>query len=288
MKGVTEKLVIYRGLREKCVEQKKLSLQEFLHPLMLKVVSLICNKNIKILNAEKLPKKDEVCIYAFNHTNGHDFPTAACTVKNHFYILADYTMQKDLLVNIVNRLNGVIYVDRKNKESRAIAKDKLLEKLSDGKNVFIFPEGTWNLTPNKMMLPLNWGIIEIARLSGVPIIPAAIEYKDNKAYVNVGDRFYVQENDDKKIKIDELTDVMATLRWKLISSFGVTKRNSLPKDAYDQFVNAALATYKKLDYEYEQSVILKKDVTSDDVYECMNNVEVTKNNAFLLSKKIHN
>ncbi len=263
-------------------------IQEILHPIMLKLVSLICNKNIEIIDGEKLPKKDEVCIYAFNHTNGHDFPTAACTVKNHFYILADFTMKNDFFVNLVNQLNGVVYVDRKNKEARFQAKEKLLDLLNKNKNIFIFPEGTWNLSPNKMMLPLNWGIVEIARLTGVPIIPAAIEYNGKKSYVKIGDRFYVNENDDKLEKINELTDVMASLRWDLISSFAITPRDSLSKNAYEEFVNSALATYKKLDYEYEQSVILKKYDTSADVYKCLDEIEINNNNAFLLNKRIHN
>ena len=41
------------------------------------------------------------CIYVVNHTNGNDFPTAAQVIKHHFYILADYTMQKDILLLVL-------------------------------------------------------------------------------------------------------------------------------------------------------------------------------------------
>lgn len=40
----------------------------------------------------------------------------------------------------------------------------------------MFPEGTWNLTENLLMLPMKWGIIDIAKETGAQIIPTALEY----------------------------------------------------------------------------------------------------------------
>lgn len=48
--------------------------------------------------------------------------------------------------------------------------------LNTGKNLLIYQEGTWNMTPSKPMLPLNWGVIEFAKSASVPIIPLVAEY----------------------------------------------------------------------------------------------------------------
>lgn len=74
----------------------------------------------------------------------------------------------------------------------------------------MFPEETWNLTVSKPMIPLYWGIIDIAQETNVPIIPLVMEFRKNDCYVQFGLPIYVRENDDKKNKINELTDCMET------------------------------------------------------------------------------
>ncbi len=227
------------------------------------------------------------CIYAVNHTNGNDFPTAAQIVKHHFYILADYTMKKDIGVNILNRLNGVVYVDRKSRQNRAKAKDDLIYLLNNNKNVLLFPEGTWNLSPNLLTLPLNWGIIDISNASGKPIQPIIISYTDGKTYCKIGDPFYSKQDANKKENIDKLREIMTTMMWELIEQDGLCHRSKINIDYYNRWVKQQLDTYKKLDFEYEQSVIRKEFETSDDVFSHLKNIEPKANNSYLFNKGNH-
>lgn len=270
--------------KELPINKANIKVKEFLHPFLLKCVKMYFKDRIEIINAEELNNIDNPCIYVFNHSNGYDFPIAASVVEKHFHILADFTMKKDKLVDLANRINGVVYVDRKSKEDRQQSKNKLLSLLNNGKNIFIFPEGTWNLSPNLLMLPLNWGVIDIAKISGVPIVPAVIEYRENKIYVKIGKSIHINIDDDKKQKIDELTDTMATLKWDIIEKFHVEKRNSLKDNYYDIYLEQILSTYKKLDVDYEQSVILKKYPTYEEVFEPIKKLKINKNNAFLLNR----
>ena len=283
-----ELLEYYKNLRNYYknlpLDKNNIRIKELIHPILLKIVRVIFDNKITVFNAENLPDKDEVCIYAFNHSNGHDFPVAASVVKNHFYILADYTMKNDLKVNIANKSNGVVYVDRKSKLNRQKAKERLFQLLSNGKSIFVFPEATWNLSPNLMMLPLNWGIIELARVCDVPIIPGIINYSNDQAYVNIGKPMRVDVIDDKTTKIEELTDSLSTLKWEMMEKFSVDKRENLQDNYYDLFIEKELSTYPKLDFEYENSVILKKQPTPDDVFEPIKKLKITKNNAFLFNR----
>lgn len=71
-------------------------------------------------------------------------------------------------------LNGLVYCDTESKSDRKIAK----EVLKNNKNLLIYPEGVWNLTPNLLSLPLFPGIIDIAKDTGADIVPIAAEQYD--------------------------------------------------------------------------------------------------------------
>ena len=270
--------------KELPIDKMNIKIKEFIHPFLLQCVKIYFNGKVEILNSEELENINTPCIYVFNHSNGYDFPIAASVVEKHFHILADFTMKQDKLVDFANRINGVVYVDRKSKTDRQESKNKLLSLLSNNKNIFIFPEGTWNLSPNLMMLPLNWGVIDIAKISESPIVPAVIEYRDNKAYAKIGKPIYVDIEDNKGTKINELTDTMATLKWEIMEKFPIEKRKDLQDNYYDIYLEQILNTYKKLDVDYEQSVILQKYPTSDEVYEPIKKIKINKNNAFLFNR----
>lgn len=174
-----------------------------------------------------------------------------------FYILTGKQRLK-----IVDRigfwLNGVIWVDRKRETSRHASKTKMLDKLSRGKSVLIFPEGTWNLEASTPVLPLYWGIIEVAQRSATPIIPLCLEYIEDKCVVKFGESLHISENSDKAIEIGRLRDVMATLKWDIWEMFTEDKRENITDDYWDKEVEKRLGEYKLLDYEYEMSCVRKK------------------------------
>lgn len=62
--------------------------------------------------------------------------------------------------------NGIIYVERNSDLSRFESKIKLMHLLAHGKSVVVFPEGTYNCSPNKLHLPLHSGVIDMALKMG--------------------------------------------------------------------------------------------------------------------------
>lgn len=151
-------------------------------------------------------------------------------------------------------LNGVIYVDRKSKSDKEIAKRRMKELLLRGKNLIMFPEGTWNLTPSKPMLPLYWGIVEIAQETKCPIIPLVLEYEKMDCYIKWGEPIYITETDTKAKKIEQLSDKMTSLRWDIWEMFLPLTREELDGTEWEWEKHRRLTEYPKMDYEYESSV----------------------------------
>lgn len=194
------------------------------------------------------------CIYAVNHSCKWDFQYMVELAPKPFTILAGKQR-----LNFIDRVgfiwNGTVWVDRQNKGSKAKSKEKLNKLLKKENNICIFPEETWNLTPEKPMLPLHWGVIDLAQKNGVPIIPICLEYRENICYVKAGEPIFVAEDADKLEEITKLRDIFATIRWEQWEMFPQEKRCDVEEDYWEKYIADRLAEYQKLDYEYEKSCI---------------------------------
>lgn len=222
------------------------------HPVLIALIKKQRQHQLHIMN--KLPVIEGNCLIAVNHSCKHDFPIVSEVIGRHSYVLVG-KQSLEVIDRLCIFLNGAVYVDRKDKYSKKAAGIKLRKYLSRGRNVCIFPEGTWNLSPSKPMLPLYWGIIDLARESGCPILPVVLEYKDMNCYVKFGQPIYVNLMDDKQNKIDELRNTMATLKWDIWQMFPTISRNMVNSEEWEREVSRRIAEYPKLDYEYEKSVV---------------------------------
>lgn len=225
-----------------------------LHPILMGVNNMTTTK-WKIHSLNEKPQLENA-IYAINHSCRYDVPIAIKVIDKHTYVLVGKQRLR-LIDKMCFRLNGVIYVDRKDKASRKAAGKAIVKYLLKGKNVCIFPEGTWNLSPSRLLLPLYWGGIEIAREANVPIIPLVLEYRGYDIYVKWGAPIYVGMEDNKQDKINELSDSLATLKWDIWEMFPMLSRRDVNSEEWKQEVCRRLAEYPQLDYEYEKSCVLR-------------------------------
>ena len=254
-----------------------------IYNIVRKMMSTTRNFKIEVLNEEKL-KTNGTTIYAVNHSNYHDIPTVSEISNEHFFLLLG--VQKLRLIDrIAFFLLGRIYVDRKDKISKQEAKEQMIDLASKGNHLLIFPEGTWNVTPNKLVLPLNWGIIDIARTTGAKIKPINFEYFGDKCFVNVGDDIIVTKDDDKKQKIDELEESMATLKWQTLEGNGIYSRTSITEKDFECYTKDRFEEYKPIDPDYESSIIRKVYDTEEEVFSHFRDLKITKETAFLIKPK---
>lgn len=135
-------------------------LHKLLHPLIVYIMQFTYTHEVRILNEH--PEVHQNVIYAVNHSCCRDMPIASRIIRKHIYVLAGKQALK-FVDWLALTLNGVIWVDRKDKESKRRAAAKMSQLLRRGENICMYPESTWNLTPSKPVLPLYWGIVDLAR-----------------------------------------------------------------------------------------------------------------------------
>lgn len=97
-------------------------------------------------------------------------------------------------------------------------------------------------------MPVSGGYME-----GRPIVPIVLEYRGHDCYARRGSTIYVTNTDNKQDKIEELSDIMATMKWEIWELFPVISRVEICEEEWEQEVQRRLAEYPRLNYEYEQS-----------------------------------
>lgn len=292
----------YRDLREFLYNSnekiKGIEFRKKIHPLLrllLKVKRILIGQSLEVLS-DKSKKTDRPTIYAISHIGKYDLELVCEAIKDNFYIFCGdpETMYRKFDGYFIE-LNGVIYVDTESKSDRHIAKETAVRLLEQGGNLLIYPEGVWNLEPNKPMLPLYPGVIEIAYRTNATIVPVAIEQYDKEFIVNFGENFEVgpyfedQEYSKEKEKIakDDLRDVLATLKWDIWESTGKGNRDCFPDDFYDDFVNKKINEWPHYTKEIiDERVYKNKNETSyDEVFQFRKKLKPCKENAFLLREE---
>ena len=222
------------------------------HKMLIRIIKSQRKHKFELMNS--FPQVGGNCILAVNHSCKWDAQYMMELAPAQTYLLVG-SQSLELIDRIGIIWNGAVWVDRKSKTSKAKSKKKLRKLLDKGKNICIFPEGTWNLTPSKPMLPLYWGVIELAKMSKVPIIPVCLEYQADICWVQFAEPIYIDIEADNGEEISKLRDVLATLKWKIWETFPQEHRSQLEPRYWGNYVRHRLDEYKKLDYDYEMSCV---------------------------------
>ena len=213
------------------------------------------NKHKLVLVNEK-PTIEQNAIYAVTHFCRHDFPYACQFIGERVYVLVG-KQRLDIASRVGLILNGTIWVDRKDKLKKRKAMQSLFQVLQKGKNICIFPEGTWNMTQSKPILPLYWGIIELAKQSGNPIIPLALEYRGTNCFAQFGNAILVDKDADKAELIMQLEDELVRIKWEMWELFPVLHREQKLLEEWKEEMDFRIADFPALDLEYELSCVRK-------------------------------
>jgi 1-acyl-sn-glycerol-3-phosphate acyltransferase len=80
------------------------------------------------------------------------------------------------LIGYLCKISGVIFVDRKNPESRQSTRESIKVALDKGHSVINFPEGTTHILPTT--IAFNYGSFILATEIKAAVIPIAIDYKE--------------------------------------------------------------------------------------------------------------
>ena len=257
-------------------------LRDRLHPFMMLLTRTKVTYRVETVNTYT-PVEGKPIIFAANHSAFQDAPVSLRATKRRSYIFVG-KQPLPFMDWVFFVTTGTLWVDRKIKEDMAATKDAMIEYLAKGQSILWYPEGTWNLTANKLMLPMKWGIIDIAQKANAQIIPMALDY--DRAAKGCKVKFGVPMTDDalenKSEAIQNLRDTMATLRWDFMSDQTVLHRADITPEQLETEMCQVLAEYPALDWAFEQACIYQPYETVKTVPESLS---PRRENAFLLRKR---
>ncbi len=190
----------------------------------------------KIFGKENIPYQNGLLL-ASNHLYNNDQYVISYAFGNRpFQGLASSTIKETFRGKLFDKIGAAIYVDRLNEESKKNAEEEIEIRVSNNKNVIIFPEGTRKDKDEegkkKFLLPFKYGILSIAQKTGAPIIPMAINYKcgflKKRTYVRIGKVMMIKPDDNLEIKKQILEEQIALLKLENIE-YDTLKYNKLIK-----------------------------------------------------------
>lgn len=156
---------------------------------------------------------------------------------------------------LIQHVTGLVLVNKNDlydKKNRTDAKLDMIHILLKGHTIWYFPEGTWNMSPNKLHLPMSFGFLEVAKKAGAPVVPVVTEFtydtstdkeKITKMHIRYGSPIYVSLEDDLNKKLEEYEAAISTMRWELIEEKGVFERRKITNWEY---INYLKGLYRNL------------------------------------------
>lgn len=231
----------------------------FLGPRLKKVTNKIADaltrmlgdKDVVITSEGQCNIPDGAVLFAHTHQGLLDNFAWIPTCPRHSMIFHSAKVKTYLKLGQMN--TGLVLVDKDDKTSRINAKLDTIQLLLEGYSVSIWPESTWLLSPNKLHLPMNYGFLDIAKKTGVPIVPVVSRYffdtsnekgRIPKIHISYGAPICVGTKDSLEEKLEQYTEQVSTMRWNIIENEGTHRRADVSNTDYINYLKANLNAIK--------------------------------------------
>lgn len=308
---------------EETLSKKGIRIRKIFSPLMRFIYGFQSDYKFVLDKREKLTKDKVGKIFVVNHRQGDDMVFSAKTIgKSGYFVFGNPTLACESLANGFGLWSyGLILVKRDDKRSRAATIDKMKYVLNNGGNIIIFPEGYWNIADNGqsderhnaddhnsenwLIQDFNIGVFKVAQDLGCDIVPTILHYDEAnnmKCYAKRGKPFKVEKDEDIFKKKDEVMEYMFTSYYELMEKYSYHIRKDLEsngltlKEQWEDIKRKALSfcdidkVNYKLDLEDEKRIGKAKVVngvtTNEEAFSHLERINYTKDNAYLLSKKL--
>jgi 1-acyl-sn-glycerol-3-phosphate acyltransferase len=130
---------------------------------------------VRVVTTGALPAPGSLVVA--NHRSYLDAVALASIVRGTF--LAKREVASWPIIGLGARMAGIVFVDRADETSRALAGDALCSRLEQGTTVVNFPEGTTSSAGEP--LPFHPGLFRRIAGRAVVVVPARIDYDDPEA-----------------------------------------------------------------------------------------------------------
>lgn len=260
------------------------------------------NKNNIILERSPLLNKNESYIFVANHTCPEDIETILSVLdRNTYLVLGSIETLKYNKEMYLLFINGMIPFDILDNNERHELMSKM-EKVINKNSILIFPEGSHNLSPNKIVNDLFDGPVNLAKKTNKKIVLVTLlrdndknmSYIDfsnpidiNSLNVNTDDYFKINDNSEKyhvKSISEYLRDKMATSMYALMSRHSKVIHRSM-NDHLEDNIRKSLVDHAFDGLEWSHDVFdaeyLTKKNSDDEEYKSvihdMSNLRLDKN-----------
>jgi len=130
-----------------------------------------CGIRVEVEGLENVPR-DRPCVYMSNHQSVFDIAAIIATLPVSWRFVAKRELTWVPFFGWALALGHQVIVDRKNREASVRSLARAAQRVRDGANVIIFPEGT--RSPDGSLRDFKSGGFHLALQAGVPIVPIAI------------------------------------------------------------------------------------------------------------------
>ena len=125
---------------------------------------------VKVLRKADLPKSPYIIVS--NHQSLLDIPLILGYVDPSILFVAKEEVRRIPMIGAFVKEMGGVFIDRKNTVNAAKALKSVVERIEEGRNVVIFPEGTRSY--NGELGEFKKGSLKIAMRTGAKIVPVAL------------------------------------------------------------------------------------------------------------------
>ena len=150
---------------------------------------------------EQVPDKNKQYIFVGNHISYLDAPIIVKTMQQHIRVLGKIEMGKVPLFGFIYR-NAIVTVDRSSAENRAKSVRILKSVVNKGISIFIFPEGTFNMT-GQPLKEFYDGAFRIAIESQIPIKP--VLFLDSYERMHYGTLLSLNPGRSRSVFLEEIS-----------------------------------------------------------------------------------
>jgi len=172
---------------------------------LLKSVMDSFNCDYKVVGLENLP--NEACVLMCNHMSMYDPLAIISNIDKPMAIVAKKEIEKyPFVAKCFKSIDGC-FLDREDLKQSLRLMLKIEEDLKKGnKNWLIYPEGTRNKDPKRVLGDFHHGTFRAPMRAGVPIVPVAIygtqrvtkfkpQYRRYPVYIEIGTPLYSSDYD---------------------------------------------------------------------------------------------
>lgn len=270
---------------DKMISKRSIHVRRILHPILLKLLPAFLE--YKQVIERKIDIPQEPVIWCPNHSFKDDVAASIGTARHAYVLFGSFPMFFNTFDGVGAYINGVSMCNRKSRASKLAAQETAKRLLNMGMDMLVFPEGVWNKTPDKLMLPFWPGAYRLAKETGCKIVPVIHyladpheKYDGNVIHTIIADPISMEGLDEQEGQT-LLRDTMATWYFYLMEKYGQTTRAELLEgfetadDAWESYMEMHTSCVKYYDREIELCADYrpKQIIRPEDVWQSVANIQ---------------